>query len=266
MIEIVSEIDTKDNAFSLSPEGGLNFIEQLQKLSLKECSNIDRTPYLTGVNNEQKTATLIKTTCKLWSCEACALRNARRWIARIIHGANILDGDWSFATITAHRKSRGLASVANLRKGWKKLINRISYEAKQENFPLHYARVWEQHEDGSFHLHVLFSVNYGTKWLKDNAAECGLGYQAKWLKVDNVGKIAGYVAKYSLKNASVARGGIEWPVGLRRIECSRNWPELPEIKTDEEIAWIVNQTREGQLNNAAWLKQRGLHVIDLVKK
>lgn len=263
--ESVSDNEEK-STFLLSDEVGSTFLEQLQKLSLEKCKNLDKTPYLTGKNNENQNAILLHATCHLWSCETCALRNARVWIARIIEGCNRLDGEWSMLTVTAHRKWRKDKSVANLRQGWKKLVNRIVYETKEDDYPLYYARVWEQHKDGSFHLHVLINKMLGTRWAKDASAECGMGNQADWRKVDNVGQAAGYVAKYTLKNASITRGGVAWPKGLRRIETSRNWPKLPEKYKDNDYMWMINSTREGQLKTAEYLNFEGYKLIDLVSE
>lgn len=263
-MEIVTEFSDETSGLLLSTEGGLTFLEQLQKLSSEPCKNLSKTPYLTGKENETNKAILLHATCHLWSCETCALRNARIWIARIIEGCNRLDGEWSLLTLTAHRNWRKNKSVENLRQGWKKFSNRVIYEAKKNDYPLYYARVWEQHADGSFHLHVLINQNYGTRWAKNTASECGMGYQADWRKIENAGQAAGYVAKYTLKNASVARGGIEWPKGLRRIETSRNWPKLPDIYEKNEYMWHINSTREGQLRWAEWLQHEGYKIIDLV--
>lgn len=260
----LSENEEK-STLQLSGSAGLTFLEQLQKLSLEKCKNLDRTPYLTGKDNENGKAILLHATCHLWSCETCALRNARIWIARIIEGCNRLDGEWHLLTITAHRKRRGLASVENIRQGWKKLVNRIAYKAKENDYPLYYARVWEQHKDGTFHCHVLINQNFGNRWLKDASAACGIGYQADWRKVENAGQAAGYVAKYTLKNASIARGGVEWPKGLRRIETSRNWPTLERKYSENDYLWMINSTREGQLNTAAYLEFEGYKIVDLTE-
>lgn len=263
-MEIITDISEVRQALFSSPAGGSTFLEQLQKLSANPCKNLSKTPYLTGKNNENNQAVLLHATCHLWSCETCALRNARVWIARIIEGCNRIDGEWSMLTLTAHRKWRKDKSTANLRQGWKKLINRIVYATKEDDYPIYYARVWEQHKDGSFHNHVLINKLLGTRWAKDTSAKCGMGNQADWRKVDNVGQAAGYVAKYTLKNASITRGGVEWPKGLRRIELSRNWPKLTEKYKENDYMWMINSTREGQLKTAEYLEFEGYKIVDLV--
>lgn len=255
---------SQETAFS-SAESGLTFIEQLQKLSINSCQKNNR-PYLVGVNENAKKSLLTRPNCKMWSCEPCAANNARLWIARIINGLNRIGGKWAFLTITAHRKHQKSKSVANLRQGWKKLYNRILAFLGKTARDLYFCKVWEQHKNGGFHLHILISVCLGTRWAKDNAAECGLGFQADWREVDNAGQVAGYAAKYTLKNATIARNGIQWPKGLRRIELSRNWPILPKLEQETAWGWIVHATRTGQLISANEFYRRGFDVIDMVKE
>lgn len=253
------------DAVAVSPRSGLNFIEQLQISSQKPCTKTNR-PYLVGVNENEKQSLLTRPNCKMWNCEPCASSNARLWIAKIINGINRLGGEWSFLTLTAHRHHRKDKSVANLRQGWKKFYNRILAILGKNAENLYYCKVWEQHKDGGFHLHILLSVCFGTRWAKDNAAQCGLGFQADWRQINNAGQVAGYVSKYTLKNATVARGDIQWPKGLRRIETSRNWPILPKKEQDSAWGWIVHATRTGQLISANEFYRRGFDIVDMVKE
>jgi len=104
------------------------------------------------------------------------------------------------------------------------------------------------------------------RWAKDNAVGTGMGHQADWHQVDNAGQVAGYVAKYTLKNSTLEQGGIIWPKGLRRIETSRNWPKLSPKMKDENWAWIVYQSREFQLHQAKPYHEIGFTIIDKVKE
>jgi hypothetical protein len=249
--------------YLLSAESGLRFIEQLQISSSKPCTK-DNTPYLIGVNQNAKICLLTKASCQCWDCEPCAARNARKWIARIIMGCNQQDCQWSFLTITAHEKFRLSKSVANIRQGWKKIYNRILAKMGKTARSLLYAKIWEQHKNGSFHIHILLNVCLGTRWAKNNARECGLGFQAEWHEVGNVGMAAGYIAKYSLKNASIQRGMVGWPRGLRRIEVSRNWPKLPDLEQLHAFYWSQSTSREFQSEMAGKYQVQGFDVIDLV--
>lgn len=255
----------------LSPGGGLNFIEQLQMASQKFCEKESR-PYLVGVSEADKTVVLTRPNCNQWNCTACAARNAKRWIARIINHINLnASMSWKFVTLTAHEKYRGeAASVKNLRQGWKKFYNRMIWRYGTED----YAKVWERHADGSFHLHGLFgdSLQDGQfwiedypywrgisqRWAKNNARACGMGHQVKVRPVENAGQVAGYISKYMVKSEEI--GG--YPRDLRRIEVSRNWTKLPDLHADTLIQWIVQDTREGQLLRAGLYHTRGFDIID----
>jgi hypothetical protein len=264
-MSIINNIEAKNKAFNLSPERGLTFIEQLQILAIGKCTH-DKRPYLTGVNFDDEKLLHVRANCKMWSCETCGANNARVWIARIINGVNMLGGRWFFLTLTANRKTRGLKSVPNIRTGWKKFYNRILANFEKTAKDICYIKVWEQHEDGTFHLHILINICLGKRWAKNNAATVGLGYQAEWNEVDNAGKIAGYVSKYSLKNATIARGGIAWPKGLRRIEGSRNWPKLTRKETNETWKWFYRENRTAQIMGGMIYQEMGFKLTDKVEE
>jgi hypothetical protein len=264
-MSIVTDISDVRNYLLQSPKGGLSFIEQLQISSLKPCTKLN-TPYLTGVDYENKKALLVKTACKMWNCETCGYRNARLWIAKVINGVNKLGGDWYFFTITSSGTHRGASSVKAIRAGWKLLYNRIvSLIGKKQASSLYYCKVWEQHEDGTFHLHMLANFRVTKRWLKDNCFHCGLGYQAHIRTIDNAGQVAGYMAKYTLKNATVSRGGISFPKGLRRIETSHKWPVLPK-RLQSELDWIFHRTRAEQESSADVLRWQGFQIVDKATK
>lgn len=262
-MDIVTDIGEIRNSLLSSPEGGLSFIEQLQIVSNRPCTKTN-TPHLTGIDQNEHKALLVKTTCKMWNCETCAYRNSRLWIARIINGVNKLGGDWAFVTITASGDMRGTQSVTNLRKGWKLLYNRILAVYGKSASSLYYAKVWEQHKNGTFHLHILCNWYLQKRWYKDNAFRAGMGYQADSHAIDNAGQVAGYIAKYTLKNAHIERGGVAIPKGLRRIETSHKWPVLPKIDASK-MDWIFDSTREAQKHRADVLRLQGYTVMDRVK-
>lgn len=240
----------------MSAESGLTFIEQLHAIAAQSCLKENR-PYLVGVTETEHIAILTRPACKMWNCKPCAARNARKWLARIINHINKNpDCDWHFATLTAHEKWRGVErSVANLRQGWKKLYNRL----KRQITNIAICRVWESHKDGSFHLHLLMSHGVTKRSLKDGARACGMGYQVDIQRVENAGQAAGYVAKYFLKSEVIGN----YPKGMRRIEATRNWLELPDLKAETLLTWFVQQTREGQLNRALSFYQRGFEIDDI---
>lgn len=261
---MIASVDEKASVLS-SPERGLNYIEQLQISALKPCTKTNCI-HLTGINQNEHKAILTKTTCKMWNCETCAARNTRLWLAKIINGINKLGGDWYFFTITSNKLDRGERSVKAIRKGWKLIYNRILSLYSKEAVSLYYVKVWEQHKDGTFHLHLLANFRVTKRWLKDVCFYCGLGYQAHIRAIQNTRQVCGYIAKYTLKNASVVRGGIEIPKGLRRIETSHKWPILHRLIEKETYDWIFERTRKSQLHRASVLKWDAYHIVDLVKE
>jgi len=237
-------------------EGGLTFVEQLHAASLQLCPN-PFVPWLSGIDRASGKAILIRGACGLWSCKVCGARNGRRWLARLLNHMNKSKTQrWFFLTITAHEKWRGVdASVRNLRQGWKKLYNRM----RRRYGCTEYAKVWEFHEDGSFHLHVLYGRKVGKRWLKDNSKECGMGYIVDSSASKNPGQCAGYAAKYLLKSFEVAD---RYPKGLRRIEVSRSWAKLPDLNENDDYNWVVSQTRAGQDRIAAALGSE-IDIVDM---
>jgi len=235
---------------NVPPTGGLSFIEHLRANALEKCPKTVGM-YVVGVNHQEKKAMIFTPNCKQWSCEVCSLKNAKRWIARIINGVNQLGGDWYMLTLTSHEHMRGTEkSLKCLRDGFSKLYDRM----KRRFGSISYVKVWEMHEDKTLHLHFLINVKMPKKWLKDNARACGLGYQIDVHEIDNAGQVAGYVAKYTLKNAAFLP---EMPKGLRRIQASLNFPKLPQINSfSKDWQWTRLETELGVFNivNPVYLK------------
>lgn len=236
-----------------------HWLKQLTSETERPCIKENR-PIILGLSEKDNVAMGVRPNCKCWDCIACAARNAKRWIARIIHGVNNMDtvDGWHMFTLTAHEAWRGRdRSVKNLRQGWKKLYNRM----RREFGISHYAKVWEQHMDGTYHLHGLIDCVIPQRWLKDNARACGMGYQVEIHPVDNAGQVAGYIAKYFLKSADELFMTGTWVKNLRRIEVSRSWIKLPDLKNDE-WQWML---AESENFSSWWLnrqREKGREVID----
>ena len=248
-----------NNAVGDVQSTSLTFIEQLHAVACEECETLNR-PYLVGVSETDKIAILLRPPCKMWKCKTCAARNARRWLAKIINHVNIYESaNWQFVTLTAHEKWRGVqSSVKNIRTGWKKFYNRLLRRYGQ----FFYLKVWESHKDGSMHLHLLMSLKLKKSFVKKHARQCGMGYQVDIQGIRNAGRAAGYVAKYFLKSEVIG----SYPKGIRRIEASRNWTPLPDLKADTLLTWFVQQTRDGQISRAQTFYDRGFDIIDQLKR
>jgi Replication protein len=241
------------------PNGGLSFIEHLHADATQKCPNSDG-KFIVGINHRLQKAMVFVPNCKQWSCPVCSLRNAKKWIARVINGINILGGDWYMLTLTSHEKMRGTqASLKNLREGFTKFAERMrrKYGTRQ------YVKVWELHQDKSLHLHFLIDCNLGKKWTKDNARACGMGYQIEIHKIDNAGMVAGYIAKYTLKNAANLP---DMPKNLRRIQCSLKFPKLPKLGgLESDWLWVRLETEYGVFNTMQKVYERGYEMIGVDK-
>jgi len=192
---------------------------------------------------------IVRTRCNMWTCPYCATVKQKMWRARIIQHINDNpDEKWTWFTLTAHSKARGLKSLANLRRAWDTLMKRM----KRLYGKFQYCRVFERHRDGSYHLHAIASFHFGdikerrakkdgtkTKysvWLKKNATSLGLGYytHADDIERNHGGYIASYVTKYMTKLSDAAR--TEYG-RIRRIQVSQGWTKWN--KPDETMTWQV---------------------------
>jgi len=178
---------------------------------------------------------IARTRCKMWTCPYCATVNQKMWRARVIQHINDNKHlNWTWFTLTAHSKMRGLQSLANIRKAWDTLVKRM----KRRFGKFQYCRVFERHKDGSYHLHAIASFHFAdirerkarkdgkkTKysvWLKTNATALRLGYytHADDIETHHAGYIASYVTKYMTKLSDVGRGEFG---RIRRIQVSMGW-------------------------------------------
>lgn len=229
---------------------GLSLIEQLAASSAGSCKN-PKAPILFGMDNKRKKAIVIRSACKLWSCEPCGARKARKWIAKVVNGVNTIGGQWYFATLTARRDRRTPEqSLKDLRAGWFKLRKRI--ERKFGKFE--YVRIIEQHKDGCYHFHLIMNApiptklisatatkdeHYYCKYLKDISVACGLGFMADYQPLRSTAGAAYYVAKYLTK--SIGENSQGWAKNVHRIRTSNNWTPLPDLTEENEVEWEYMQ-------------------------
>ncbi len=128
-----------------------------------------------------------------------------------------------FVTLTSHEAQRSLVgAIAVWRDSWKTLSARWRRKSKGEQ----YFYVGEHKKTRHFHVHMVTSATIKTKWYKDNARECGLGYQAKAVPLADAMHCGGYMGKYLGKAMAIAG----WPRGWRRVNTSRDWPRPPDVE------------------------------------
>lgn len=191
---------------------------------------------LTGIDDTKQRSFVYVPGCKTWKCPVCGERQRKMWAARIYVGMVFYqehgEDNWSFCTVTSNAKLRRFETTWHIwPKAWAKLSTRL-----RRAYPgLRYALVPEQHDNGRVHSHFVCSAPVPKSWLKDHAAESGLGYIADSAPVSSAAKGAWYITKYLSKTLAVAT----WPKGVRRIRTSQHWPELPEnpLTAKYDIRW-----------------------------
>ena len=262
----------------------LVLIEQVFVPSLEtlECSNPKRV-YAFGWHKHENRLIVYRPDCKLWSCPECAIKNRKRWVARIAFGAAsmvALGCALTFFTISHNEYQTADEIWAAFPANWNKLYGRM----KRAYPRLKYALVPEIHKSGKPHFHVLTNFEPPAKfeykgkmidntrvkasggdylmwkWYKHVPRECGFGYMndaqviaeidetmnqdVNALELNHdVVRAAGYVAKYLGKNSATA----QLPSGVRRIRVSNNFPQLPEIERDyaaDEYVWTIAKDAE----------------------
>jgi len=225
-----------------------------------ECQNPKR-PYLWANDFHSKRVLIVRPGCKLWSCPACAQRNRRRWSVRIYQGIRDYEQErreWWLATITLlggrfHRDF--LRDVAIWRDGWSRLYLRMKRHTSIAGNPhLRYVLIPELAPDTErLHVHMLLNDSLTAvptkrgkrKWrsdfLKDAAAEVGLGYMNDIEPIKEPQYAAAYASKYVGKSLGVK----DWPPNFRRIRTSVGWPELRrEESIGQNLNWNISDARK----------------------
>jgi len=220
---------TPDNMSPARQGGGLKpFIEQ----SDDEICQTSNRPYLKAVDREAKIVYFIRPNCKSWSCASCAERRRRLWVHLANYGGDNLLAQGhglSFVTLTSHRNVRDIPSGVKV---WRSAWPKLSARWRRATPGVQYLYVGEGKQRKNFHVHLITTATLPTRWYKDNAAETGLGYQAKAVPIDTAGECGLYVGKYLGKAIAV----MGWPPYWRRVNTSRAWPK-PEPE-EPPYAWV----------------------------
>lgn len=248
--KIPSNRNSPPGAFS----GGLYSIEQVsakgKKMAL-ECTTLKR-PVLKAYDVLQDRFLLYQPRCKMWKCQPCANTNRLLWQAKIGHGyewynAHEIDG-WNMLTITASPKNKTFDQCLFR---WKNQWSKLSSRMRRKHPGFRYVILPECHKDGRVHWHLIASGNIKTRWLKDNSAQCGLGFMATAEAINDGKQAIGYVSKYISKSIYE----LEWPSKMKRISTSQKWPKLPPEETfvelDVDWKYYLTYIAEG-LSYLAW--------------
>jgi len=212
-------------------------------------------PLMVARNRDLMLAVLFRPRCKSWQCPACAEINKNLWTVRAYGGAHFLMGQGQelfFITLTSHEKLTPDQTLWTWPRAWAKLRDRMRYE---NNGTFHYLMVPERHKSGRLHVHAVESSGLGSRWFKDNARECGMGFQAKEEKITSPVGAAVYTVKYLAKSITETN----WPRGFRRVRASRSWPKLPRMN-DLDWSFQVLPTSEGSQGEVERLESAGYAV------
>lgn len=196
------------------------------------------TPYLYSDKIKTGYRIIFKARCKMWTCEYCAGVNKRNHFKRILYGIDQLQNQgfkFSFVTVTSHERVRTFSGSYRVWKSaWKKLRQRaVRHEQSIEKGIFHYVYIPECHQDGTLHWHGLFSGSFTTRWWKDNARECGLGYECESIDIQDSFQGANYCLKYISKHMGQK---IDIP-RFRRINYSQKFPDQAVYGTSGD--WLV---------------------------
>lgn len=217
-------------------------------------SNMCRTEnrvFLVGIDTVSRSLLWTRPDCHMWSCEDCAAINKRRWTAIVAHGIEEYQAagiqDWRFVTITSHETLKTFNETLWVwRNAWPKLYARM--KRKMPN--MKYVYLPEKHISGRLHMHAMASGGMSTRWLKDNARECGFGYKAQSDEPLSVSLAAFYCLKYITKSLTERA---QWPKSLHRVRTSQKWPKVQldaitrdlsvDLKPVNAEKWIEMETR-----------------------
>ena len=184
---------------------------------------------------------MMRLRCKSWRCPYCAIENQKMWRKHLKRRIIDLGGEWYFGTITAPSWNRTPEKTLEvIRTNFDRFMKRLRRVWKKG---VQYVRIYEKHEKGAFHLHIIisnlspgveiyrtrsgtvaFRPAFSTKdirywsirtWWKKTLSKCGCGYIADIKQIPAVQAI-GYVTEYMTKSAQ------DYHVpNLRRIQTSR---------------------------------------------
>ena len=207
-------MERQQQPFSDRAAGGLSVLEQNDA---QPVCDAPRRPLLRALNHDRRVVIYFKPRCKSWKCPACAELNKRAWTARIYEATafHLAQGaSVAFTTLTTHEKLSVEQSWRLFYRQWERLKQRARRKAGGGE----YVMIPEAHQSGKMHVHMLDTFALPTRWWKDNARACGLGFMAESEFAETPGGAARYAAKYLGKALNE-----EKLKGIRRVRKSKGF-------------------------------------------
>lgn len=223
---------------------------------------INNAPYF-AYQIEGKRWGVVQGCCNSWNCPRCGQQRAREEYGRIVAGAREIGktNELYMLTITCRGRELSVKDAENGYLVWtNRFLTRIRLQTERAGKVWAYASVTERQTREHPHSHYLTTYcpkdaifvakdapkyfytqdafqpakhdTLQSKILEKACVGCGLGWQYDLSRLQSVEGASRYVAKYLFK------AGIfdtVWPKKWQRVRYSRNWPKLPEIKSDAMV-------------------------------
>lgn len=145
---------------------------------------------------QKKTAIAVR--CRSWGCADCAPQRKKQLVAEGRGGSPTI-----FLTLTSKRDTRRTAEGAayELARAWRLLRLRIMRRYKMRRLP--FICVFEATQLGWPHLHIMLRSSYiDGGWISEQMRNITGSHIIDIRRIDNPGRVAGYVAKYLSKGAA----------------------------------------------------------------
>lgn len=195
--------------------------------------------------------------CKAWTCEDCITYRKHRMMAEACGGCPN-----TFITLTSrvNHKQTPAEAAKKLSHAWRLLRLRIMRKYNRRNLPFY--AVFEKTKKGWPHLHILARTGWiSQRFMSVVMAELIDSPHVDIRRIDNTGRVAGYVSKYMTKDPTrFAHSKRYWrsqDYDVRPPKADRPkhkpgegwemWP-MPATRFIEnctEWGWIVEQTGNG---------------------
>jgi len=211
----------------------------------KFCKNFTK---ILVANPSPEKMKVLRTRCKMWSCEHCAKTNQHQWREHIMNYVSSEPIGWTFITLTCSPKAhKNKTTLENARKAWDVCYQALYRFNGRKTFD--YIRVFERHESGEIHVHALVRVRMDinnvktpkntllaqkfTRYLKDLGAAKWGAYIAHAVNLDiDTGFVVLYITKYMTKQAQ----NFITTKHVRRIQTSKSIGS-PKFTAQEE--WVL---------------------------